>query len=199
SPVIKQLVIERGVTSVQLSVKLAEIAHDIAPAIINGKQVDPVLNKIGFYKRKDSESGSFFTAEDVARVAGWTSLASRVPSARLEYSDGHAAIVQMRTADGVHFCTPQVFVDGTRIAWAASEGFDNIVNPGDIRAIEVYTRNTRIPPTLAARFADFPFQTFDKALPTRKGGGQSGMAPSNSALACGVIIIWTNRFDGFGY
>ncbi|HEX6575108.1 MAG TPA: carboxypeptidase regulatory-like domain-containing protein, partial [Gemmatimonadaceae bacterium] len=47
SPVIKQLVIERGVTSVQLSVKLAEIAHDIAPAIINGKQVDPVLNKIG--------------------------------------------------------------------------------------------------------------------------------------------------------
>ena len=61
-------------------------------------------------------------------------------------------------------CTPEVFIDGTKVMQGADE-VDNMVRPQEVAGVEVYNSTAGVPPQF------------------------SGAAGGD----CGVVLIWTKR------
>jgi hypothetical protein len=116
----------------------------------------------GFERRRRNSSGTFFGVEDVERIRpiATSGLLRRVPTVRMESgSDG-----KILMPGPLYYCTPMVFIDGFRLDSATARDIDEWVAPEEIDGIEVYTRNTQVPPQFS------------------------------SMSACGAIVIWTRPF-----
>lgn len=184
-----------GAQGVEIELRLAAVALTLDPVTIEAEVNARYLDLVGFYHRQRADFGHFITRDKIAerRPVRTTDVLNTVPGVRL-IPDGASLArvrVQLRgavTLDG-GVCQPRVFVDGLIAIRGDSKPatmsvgaggisdlddveripelpVDDIVNPNDIEAIEIYRSGAQVP-------AEF-----------------GGMGPFTR---CGAIVIWTRR------
>jgi outer membrane cobalamin receptor len=125
-----------------------------------GSKADQDFN--GFLSRKRSGfGGKFFTAEDIEQRQPFAMTDLMRMSPGMQVSPNGAMGYALRGRGG---CTPDVIIDGLRVMQGADE-VDNLVRPGEVDGVEVYTSSAGVPPQYAGV------------------GGSS----------CGAVLIWTKR------
>ncbi len=156
-------------------------AVDLAPDKIS--KVDPVLEERavvleavevaakkgsgipGFDQRKKSGFGTYITRDDIEKRGAIraTDLFRTIPGVQVLWNGSGYTVQMSRTSSG--YCPVQYYIDGSPFLSTGGDDMDQIVQPQDIQAIEVYKGPTETP-------AEF------------QGGGSA---------ACGTIVIWTRR------
>ena len=94
----------------------------------------------GFLERKRRGVGKFFTAEDIALRGGvvTSDIFRSVPGLSVERdADTGEPGIKMRGPFG--YCEPTVFLNGARLPGIHPGDIDEIVQPNQIRAIEIYS------------------------------------------------------------
>ncbi len=153
------VMLEAGQT-LEVAVTLHRVVPKLAAVHVEGSQSGMSARLAGFYSRRDKGLGRFITREDIDRRAPFrtTDLLRSIPGVRVRTVDGFRSVLYFRSAS----CTPLVFLDG---APAAAGYFDpDLVAPGSIEGIEVYSGPSTVPPQF---------------IHSRKQG------------SCGVIVIWS--------
>ena len=95
---------------------------------------------VGFYRRRHEGNGYFFTRRDIERLHPdvTADLLRRVPGAWFTYDRRGQVYVSFHLgASAVRGCTPAIYLDGARAGNVMS--LDELVDPGRIEAMEVYT------------------------------------------------------------
>lgn len=165
---------------VELAVTLVPAAVELGTIVVEGRRMDTQLWSNGFYERQKLGRGTAFGPEVLERRGGtFGSLIREVPG---------VTVTRSRTGDlfasNQRGCGMLVFLDALHLRWADMVGLDELVNPNDLLAVEVYQRATQVPGSV--------------------GGlqGQGGMGIPNmvsgaaGAGSCepGAILIWTKPF-----
>jgi outer membrane receptor protein involved in Fe transport len=124
---------------------------------------------LGFYDRRDIGMGKFIGPKEIAEkpVFGTTDLLRNIPRVQIRQRPFGGSEVVIRGAGAVSLtgggvCYPKVVVDGNVILRGEPARLDQVIQPSEIEAIEVYRG---------------PSET-----PLQFGGISS---------PCGVILIWT--------
>lgn len=137
----------------EVALVLDMVAADVAPVVVNSG-----AGRLGeFYAHKENPSfGRFFEQGEIEKRRGGriSDLFRTVPGVTVLAMSGLGNAVRVRG------CQPTVWVDGIRLP--GSE-VDDVANPTDIAAIEVYTSSAGIP----AEYRD------------------------RDTRACGVIVLWS--------
>jgi hypothetical protein len=179
-----------------IEVRLAPIPLTLDPVVVEAEVNARYLDLMGFYERQRSDFGQFLTRDDIEarRAVRVTDVLGAVPGVRLvpdSRSVGARVRVQFRGAltQKGSLCEPRVFVDGliavkgdsrpssavfaenpndlsAEDPRAPDPAVDDVVDPRDIEAVEVYRSGVEVP----AQFG--------------------GMGPYTR---CGAIVIWTRR------
>jgi len=156
-----------GAVTVDLgTIALAPLVVELDPIVVEDREVNQRLNRVGFYRRMNTEHGTFLTREEIARLnpSNTSELVARMPAFGATLGGagnvafgvrGTASIRQANSA-----CLITYYVDGVRAEGAAVDE----VLPNSIEAMEAYAGPATIPPQ---------FRTF----------------PGNPN--CGAVILWT--------
>ena len=101
----------------------------------------------GFEQRRSTGFGRFMTRTDIENRRGsrTTDLLRGMPGLQLTpvgRGRGSTSLLQMRGTSGL--CTPAVWIDGIPLA-DGTRGLDEVLNPGQLEAIEVYNSTTTAP------------------------------------------------------
>lgn len=156
---------EGGMISVDFYLKPQPIVLDSLTVEAERQRIVRRLADAGFYQRKQSGFGHFVSPEDIERRMPITTrdLLRTAPSLRV-VDDGFAGQTLVMRDNRGQPCSPQLYVDGTRIAQAGGTGvrLEDVVNVDDVSAVEIYDGG-----------ADTPLEY---------GGTQNG---------CGVVLVWT--------
>jgi hypothetical protein len=177
-PVRTRLSVGAGQTA-QVALTVSDNVVVLAATKVLSPRVAAVL--AGFEKRRQSGTGNYVTAEEIAKRNPYSvpdvlvgipgvqvilppgDMVGGSPMIVLQRSMGTAGQGQDNaTTRGV--CQPVTYIDGVRFAYDLVGGVDALLRPQDIHGIEVYKNVAGAPPE---------FQ------------------PMNSS--CGVILIWTKR------
>ena len=149
--------------------KLGLLASQVALLAVVLEAVEVAGNKgsgiPGFDRRKKSGFGTYITREDIEKrgAINTSDLFRTIPGVQVMWN-GTGYTVQM-TRSSAGYCPVQYYIDGAPFLSTGGDDMDQIVQPQDIQAIEVYKGPTETP-------AEF------------QGGGSA---------ACGTIVIWTRR------
>jgi hypothetical protein len=119
----------------------------------------------GFDQRKKSGFGTYITRDDIEKRGALrtSDLFRTIPGVQVNWNGSGYTVQMARSAAG--YCPVQYYIDGSPFLSTGGDDMDQIVQPQDIQAIEVYKGPTETP-------AEF------------QGGGSA---------ACGTIVIWTRR------
>lgn len=119
----------------------------------------------GFDQRKKNGFGTYITRDDIEKRGAirTTDLFRTIPGVQVQWNGSGYTVQMSRAASG--YCPVQYYIDGSPFLSTGGDDMDQIVQPQDIQAIEVYKGATETPAE---------FQT----------GGSA---------ACGTIVIWTRR------
>ncbi|HET7621451.1 MAG TPA: carboxypeptidase regulatory-like domain-containing protein [Gemmatimonadaceae bacterium] len=119
----------------------------------------------GFDRRKKSGFGTYITRDDIEKRGAirTTDLFRTIPGVQVQWNGSGYTVQMSRSSAG--YCPVQYYIDGSPFLSTGGDDMDQIVQPQDIQAIEVYKGPTETP-------AEF------------QGGGSA---------ACGTIVIWTRR------
>jgi len=124
---------------------------------------NPALDPLAdFEKRKKSGFGYFFDEDAISKrnTMFMSDLLRTTPGIAISPGNLSGDVVKMRGAAGPGTCIPALFINGAKV-FNDDGNLESVVDPQDIRAMEVYTRTSSMP---------IQFQT------------QNG---------CGAIVIWT--------
>ncbi len=143
-------------------ITVAPVATELDPVVVEAEALNERLSEVGFFRRRQTEKGTFITREDIVRQdpATTSELLRRVPGFRV-FVDGTVSSVRgvPSISDGFSRCGVQYYIDGVH-----ADGSDlNTVIPRAIAGMEVYTGAASIPPNY--RVSGNP--------------------------RCGVVLIWT--------
>ena len=146
--------------SAQLNVELPllPLPIELDEIIVEGRQVRVPSRLRGFFDRRDHSLGEFLTPWEIEATPHTrvTDLMRRMPGVAVRpTSMGGNELTLTRGCRE----KPRIFIDGLHVPNAS---IDNILQPGDVYAIELYVGSARIPPQ------------FERA-----NGG------------CGVVVFWT--------
>ncbi len=119
----------------------------------------------GFDQRKKSGFGTYISRDDIEKRGAirTTDLFRTIPGVQVLWNGSGYTVQMSRSSSG--YCPVQYYIDGSPFLSTGGDDMDQIVQPQDIQAIEVYKGPTETP-------AEF------------QGGGSA---------ACGTIVIWTRR------
>ena len=145
----------------------AEVAMDVFVPMVDTMRVranrvpgrDPLAD---FEQRKRSGFGYFLDEDAISRRNAMyvSDLLRATPGISVSPGQLGGDQVYMRGSGGTGSCAPTVFVNGSRVM--SDDGvIDNLVNPQDVKAVEIYTRTGSMP---------IQFQSLN---------------------GCGSIVIWT--------
>jgi hypothetical protein len=166
--------VDLGVTDqIELAIHLTVSATEIAPIVIvaRSRAPDPALERVGFYDRKAEGFGVFKTPEEIEKRKPYatTDLFQSVNGVRLVYAGLRGKDILMTRGEDPN-CSPRVIMDGVivrhggRYSRADDPVLDQMIQPGDINAIEIYRSTSETPKQ---------YQALD--------------------VVCGVVVIWTKR------
>lgn len=158
--------------TVSLEFRLPPDPEMLDPIVVEARQLKVHLIRAGFYDRQRRGFGRFLTREQIDRknAVQFSDLLRGIPGVRLVPGPfgtfrplfSRASISGRLRGEG---CRAAVYLDG--ISWGVGGGgieVDDLVRPGDVEAIEIYSNALEAP----GRYA----------------------GPS---ARCGVILIWTRR------
>ena len=154
----------------RLFIELEVTPISMEPIIKIDEKIDPQLERIGFYQRKEEGSGYCYTKEDIEQtsVHQISDFFNRIPGIVVGKSGFSSYITSTRYKNSSikkDYIPISVYIDGAKLYMDSSTQIDiNIVDPQHIKAIEVYPSSARAPAIYG------------------------GMADAG-----GVILIWTGR------
>jgi hypothetical protein len=158
---------EGGVISVEFRLPRNPVVLDTLQ--VSAEPRSTKLTLLGFYDRRDIGMGKFIGPKEIAEkpVFGTTDLLRNIPRVQIRQRPFGGSEVVIRGAGAVSLtgggvCYPKVVVDGNVILRGEPARLDQVIQPSEIEAIEVYRG---------------PSET-----PLQFGGISS---------PCGVILIWT--------
>lgn len=149
-----------GGATLDLSLTLERVVPTLEPVHVEGQRDEMSARLAGFYMRRDKGVGRFITRADIDRRSPFrtTDLLRSIPGVRVRMVDSFRSVLYFRGAS----CAPLIFLDG---APAAAGYFDpDLISPGSIEGIEVYSGPSTVPPQF---------------IHSRRQG------------SCGVIVIWS--------
>ncbi len=174
APVSFGLDVRPGITGISIRARLTRVAAALDTVVVEGRRVDAGLWQNGFYRRmKGAGVGTFITPEQLANnEAKLSTLISEVPLIRMKNS-GRLAVPQAPARAGSEYCTLSAIIDGLPFASSLVDqvGIDNLVNVGEVKAIEVYLKAGRVPNDIAGSAVAQPLWS--------------------KSAECGTIVIWT--------
>jgi hypothetical protein len=150
--------------TIPLDVTLSRLSVALTPVMITGR-AELTGWRAGFYQRRTTGSGHFFTREDIDKrnPGQMTDMFRMIPGVIIQPSQG--IIRNQLRFRGKRGCAPLTWLDGAPLG---SGEFDiDALSPRSIEAFEVYTGSI-VPP----RFA---------------------VAPGIGPRTCGVIVIWSRE------
>lgn len=163
-----EIQVEPNISGISVAATLARSAVTLGTIVVEGKTLDKGLWENGYYKRKDLGFGTFFDPERLARnAAPLSTIIQEVPLLEVERRRGRTSIVKHRTSG----CVLPIILDGVHQKWAAGFGLDDVITPGHVKAMEVYSHPSQVPMAVL---------------------GLSSLSPGGT---CGVIVLWTKDFE----
>lgn len=171
--------------TVEVEMRVAAQPLGLEPLVVKGRQGPrrvPALEASGYYERQASGLGRFLGRDELERRRGsrLAQVLDDVPGVRLyrdrrgnefvtfDAAQSNGAIRRAQTG-APNACQPLFFLDGTLVSSGTPNGpegtlINDLLQPDDIEAIEVYSSASRLPPQY-----------------------------NGSSSACGVVLIWTRK------
>lgn len=144
---------------------------ELEPVTVVVERRDPVLERLGFYERRQMTNGTFVDRED---IEAWsptvaTDIFRRVNGARIRLANpldplSSAVILSRSIGDRTTPCYPAVYLDGILVHRPGSTPamLNHLVSPDRVAGIEVY-----------------------------RGGSSVPIEFGGTGAACGVLLVWT--------
>jgi hypothetical protein len=152
-------------TTVSIAVKLVPNATELGAVVVDAERSELSLVKGGFYERKRVGVGYFLGPD---RIIGrensrFTSLLRDVPQLQIQCAAGLGRCYPyfLLSGGGEPSCVPDLWVDGRP---QLGDNFDDMVDLGEVKGVEVYRRKQDVPPGYSR---------------TR---------------TCAAILVWTSRY-----
>jgi hypothetical protein len=164
-PLRNELLVEEGATEAALSVTLQRLAVPIEEVVVEGEYEALARGKLrGFYERRGSERGRFITPEEIDDIPAIavTDILRAAPGVIITPSHNGGFVSLTRVDARCMGQQPAFYLDGAPLRIIGGQSIDQMLNRGDIVAVEVYFGPSQIP--LQYRPPD---------------------------ALCGVILLWT--------